>query len=309
MIGYNVKIIKGSPIRGEQLKLARAKAIYRAAIRHPYVANVSCLVNSKADEIVCLRLIRLEVPDEPIYDIRDEEEIAIVCHPEDVFIPEVYALRRDFPTELPHSNARPFERPVSLCVSDVSFLDIRPQFNAFDFLNYIRRWLSLNSINKLHEVDRPLEVYFAFNEVCCILNEPAGDNPYIKYSKKTKYSSTLEFSDKSNANYYLVTLPTEKIYTNNFAHIPQTIGDLKEILSTPQMSLTESLMTIFAHTIAGKAALPLMVLLFITQSSANGEKTKQNVFLLKAKCSPLDISVKRNELSKQNFEKWFMSSK
>ena len=305
MTGYNVNIIKGSPIRGERLKLARARAIYKAALRHPYVTEVSCLVNSKSDEIICLRFIRLEVPDEPIYDIHDEEEVAIICHPEDVFIPEVYALRKDFPTELPHSNARPFERPVSLCVSDVSFLDIRPQFNAFDFLNYIRRWLSLNSINNLHEANRPLEVYFAFNEVCCMLNEPIGDNPYVHYSKKTKYSSTLEFTDKSNANYYLVTLPTEKIYANNFAHIPQTIGDLKEILSTPQMSIPDSLMTILAHTIAGKAALPLMVLLFITQSSASGIKTKQNVFLLKAKCSPIDITVKQRELSKQNFEKWF----
>ena len=98
MTGYNVNIIKGSPIRGERFKLARARAIYKAAIRHPYVTDVSCLVNSKSDEIICLRFIRLEVPDEPIYDIHDEEEVAIICHPEDVFIPEVYALRKDFQT-------------------------------------------------------------------------------------------------------------------------------------------------------------------------------------------------------------------
>ena len=78
-------------------------------------------------------LTHLEIPDEPFYKIYDEEKVAIVCHPEDIDMPEVYALRKDFPTELPHSNAKPFARPVSLCISDVAFADIRPQFNAHDF--------------------------------------------------------------------------------------------------------------------------------------------------------------------------------
>ena len=86
-----------------------------------------------------MRLTHLEIPDEPVFDIHDEEEIAIICHPEDVNIPEVYALRKDFPTELPHSNAKPYAHPVSLCVSEVAFADIRPQFYAHDFLNSIRR--------------------------------------------------------------------------------------------------------------------------------------------------------------------------
>lgn len=180
MTDYNHKITNGSAIRGEHLKLFRAKAIYKAAIVHPYAKEVQCYVNGKGYAIIKMRLTHLEIPDEPVFDIRDEEEIAIICHPEDVDIPEVYALRKDFPTELPHSNAKPFTRPVSLCVSDVAFADIRPLFNAHDFLNSIRRWFSLNSINKLHEVNRPLEVFFGFQEVCCILNERSGGNPYIK---------------------------------------------------------------------------------------------------------------------------------
>ena len=177
---------------------------------HPYTKDVLCYVNGKGDAIVKMRMTHLEIPDEPIYEIWDEEEIAIICHSKDINIPEVYALRKDFPTELPHSNAKPFTRPVSLCVSDVAFADIRPQFNAHDFLNSIRRWFSLNSINKLHESNRPLEVFFGFQEVCCILNERLGGNPYIKYSPKTKYSSTLEFVEKSKATHYLIGIPTEK---------------------------------------------------------------------------------------------------
>ena len=130
MTEYNHKITKGSPIRGEHLKLARAKAIYKAAVGHPYAKDIQCYVNGKGDVIIKMCLTHLEIPDEPIYGIHDIEEIAVVCHPEDIEMPEVYALRKDFPTELPHSNAKPFARPVSLCVSDVAFADIRPQFNA-----------------------------------------------------------------------------------------------------------------------------------------------------------------------------------
>ena len=168
MTEYNYKIICGSPIRGEHLKLARAKAIYKAAMGHPYVKDIQCNVNGKGDSIIKMCLTHLEIPDEPVYEIYDTEEIAVICHPDDINMPEVYALREDFPTELPHSNAKPFARPVSLCISDVAFIDIRPQFNAHDFIDYIRRWFELNSINKLHEENRPLEVFFGFHEICCI---------------------------------------------------------------------------------------------------------------------------------------------
>lgn len=305
MITYNYKITNGSPIRGEHLKLPRAKAIYKTAIAHPYTKDVLCYVNGKGDAIIKMRMTHLEIPDKPIYKICDEEEIAIICHPEDINIPEVYALRKDFPTELPHSNAKPFTRPVSLCVSDIAFADIRPQFNAHDFLNSIRRWFSLNSINKLHEPNRPLEVFFGFQEVCCILNERSDNNPYIKYSKKTKFSSTLEFVEKNKATHYLVSIPTEKIHASNFVRIPQTMGDLKDVQSTGHFSLTDSLFAILTKSIAGKATLPLLILIYVTQVSEDDKKKSQELFLIKTDCFPKDIVHKKKVLSRDSFEKWF----
>lgn len=305
MIDYNHKISKGSPIRGEYLKLSRAKAIYKAALGHPFAKDIQCYVNGKGDVIIKMRLTHLEIPDEPIFEICDEEEIAVICHPEDVNIPEVYALRKDFPTELPHSNAMPFTRPISLCVSDVAFADIRPQFNAHDFINSIRRWFSLNSINKLHEENRPLEVFFGFQEVCCILNERSDANPYIKYSKKTKYSSTLEFAEKSKATHYLVGIPTEKKHASNFMRIPQTMRDLKDVQSTDQFPLTGTLLAVLSKTLAGKATLPLIISVFITQTSENNKKTSHDLFLIKTNHSPKEIVHKKKTLSKNAFEDWF----
>ena len=305
MTEYNHKITKGSPIRGEHLKLARAKAIYKAAMGHPYAKDIQCYVSGKGDVIIRMCLTHLEIPDEPIYEIFDTEEVAVVCHPEDIDMPEVYALRKDFPTELPHSNAKPFARPVSLCVSDVAFADIRPQFNAYDFLNYVRRWFSLNSINELHEENRPLEVFFGFHEVCCILNERSDANPYVKYSKKTKFSSTLEFVEKGKATHYLVSIPTEKVYASNFVRIPQTMGDLKAVQSTGQFSLTDNLLSFLTNTVAGKATMPVVLLVFITQTNEDNKKTSHNLFLIKTNCSPKEIIHKKNVLSQNTFEQWF----
>ena len=305
MKDYNNKIIKGSTVRGEQLRIPRAVAIYRAALRHPRAKDVTCRINSHGDEIILMSLFQLEVPDEPVCDIREEEEVAIICHKEDIFIPEVYALRTDFPTELPHSNARPYLHPVSLCVSDVTFADIRPQFNAYDFIGLIRRWLNLSSVNQLHEADRPLEVFFSFHEACCILNERTDANPYVRYSKKTKLSSTLEFVTKSKATHYLISLPTEKVHTSNFARIPQTMGDLREIRSTGQHGLTDRLLAELTRTVAGKATLPLVMMVFITQTSEDIKKTSQNLFLIKTYTSPSEIAHKKITLSQSTFGQWF----
>lgn len=302
---YNHKITKGSPIRGDQLRIARAKAIFKAAMGHPYARDIQCYVNGKDDVIIKMCLTHLEIPDEPVYEICDEEEIAVVCHPEDINLPEVYALRKDFPTELPHSNAMPFVRPVSLCVSDVAFADIRPQFNAHDFINCIRRWFCLSSINKLHEANRPLEVFFGFHEACCVLNERSDANPYIRYSKKTKCSSTLEFVEKCKATHYLVSIPTEKIYASNFVRIPQMMGDLRTIQSTGLFSLTDNLLSILTETVAGKATLPVMLLVFITQTSEDNKKTSHDLFLIKTNCSPKEIIHKKNTLGQDSFERWF----
>lgn len=305
MRDYNAKIIRGSEVRGEQLRLARARSIYAALVRHRYAEDVSCYINSEGDEIIRAKLICLEVPDEPVNDIRDAEEIAIICHKEDMSLPEVYALRKDFPTELAHSNARPYTRPVSLCVSDVTFSDIRPLFNAYDFITSIRRWLSLNSENKLHEADRPLEVFFAFQEVCCLMNVPADKNPYVRYTKKSKLTSTLAFVENGYATHYTCWLPTETIYANNFARIPRTFGDLRQINSSLHESLTDTLLLLLQKTVAGKATLPLLLLVYVTQQNQAGTKSNKNLFVIKTVCSPYEVVVKKHKLSEESFSEWF----
>lgn len=306
MKGYNSKILKGNTVSGNQLKIPRAQSILNVALHHPYVRDVSCRINDLGDEIIFLKLIRLEVPDEPAFDLREEEKIAIVCHKEDIYIPEVYALREDFPLELPHSNARPFTRPVSLCVSDVSFADIRPMFNAFDFINSIRRWFNLNCVNQLHEINRPLEVYFAPTNVCCVLNLPDDlSNPYVRYKTKTNISSTLEFVEKSQANRYLICVPTEKVCANNFVHIPRCLGDLHSIKTVNSIPVSDYILVFLTNSVAGKAILPMSLLVIIDQISSDGKKESKGVFLINFQVSPSTVISKRKALSDNQFQAWY----
>lgn len=70
MKDYDAKTIRGHAVRGEQLRLARARSIYAALVRHRYAKDVSCYRNSDGNEIIRAKLICLEVPDEPINLIR-----------------------------------------------------------------------------------------------------------------------------------------------------------------------------------------------------------------------------------------------
>lgn len=115
----------------------------------------------------------------------------------------------------------------------------------------------------------------------------------------------MEFVEKSKATHYLVGIPTEKIHASNFVRIPQTMGDLKGVQSTNKFSLTDSLLNVLTKTAAGKSTLPLVLLVFITQTNEENKKTSQNLFLIKTNHFPKDIVHKKMILSQNAFEKWF----
>lgn len=312
MIDNYTKLIEGRVLNGEHFQLSRARSIYDVArYQYPYVTDIECCRNNNCDEIIKLKLCRLEVPDQPIFSIHEEEEIAIICHPEDISLPEVYALRNDFPLELPHSNARPFIRPVSLCVSDVDFADIRSQFNAFDFLNSIRRWFSLNSINKLHEADRPLDLYFLPREVCCLLNIPDRNNPYVKYAqvstqKSNISTSTLEFVDKSKVRptHYLLHLPVVQVYASNFIRIPKTMGDLKLIKSSDHSTLLDDFVKVLPRKITGLDNLQLLVMISIIQNTEKEEAKSKELFLIKIENTTINDIISKQRRSEKDFYIW-----
>lgn len=64
MIEYYSKIIDGTVLNGEQLKLPRARSIFDVARKqHPNVTDIECRCNEHGDEIILLKLCFLEIPD------------------------------------------------------------------------------------------------------------------------------------------------------------------------------------------------------------------------------------------------------
>ena len=101
--------------------------------------------------------VEVELPQRNrIHDIRRFERVAVIFDPTDELVPEVLALRADFP-HVPHLNLRSFELPRSLCLYDQPYHELKIHWTAASFLERIRTWLALTAKGELHADDQPLE--------------------------------------------------------------------------------------------------------------------------------------------------------
>lgn len=307
-MGSNYKIVEGSEIQGNSLRLPRAISIYKAAKRHEQVGIISCKRKSDLSEVIIIRLSHLNIPDLPDFPIQPCEDVAIRCLKEDLDLPEVYAIRKDFPTGLPHSNIRQYERPVSLCVSDVYFSDIRPQFNAFDFINSIIRWFNLNSIGELHEKDRPLEVFFQYHDFCGMVNSFSSIAPYGVYNKKTEHTSTLEFVDKAKANSDICLVVLKSIVSKNLAFLPKNIGELNTLETIDGKTIIETIID-FARKTDRKSERSLLLMLGIQQkNAAPTSEDKIDLAIVKlGKCIHEIENNRKKACDRDTFNAWLSS--
>lgn len=307
-MGRGYKKVEGCKIQGSHLRLPRAISIYKAAMRHEQVDILSCQRKSDSSEVIILRLSHLNIPDEPDFPILTSEDVAIRCLKEDLELPEVYAIRKDFPIGLPHSNIREHARPVSICVSDVQFSDIRPQFNAFDFINSIIRWFNLNSIGELHEKDRPLEVFFQYHDFCGMVNSFSSITPYGSYRKKTEHTYTLEFVCKSQANCDICLIVLKPTISKNLAFLPKNIGELNVLETIDGKSVIETILD-FARKTDGKSERSLLLMLAIQQKNLTSASTDRiDLAIVKLGKSIHDIeNYRRRACDKNTFNAWLKS--
>lgn len=303
--GYD--IIKGTEIRGSRLRLPRAIAIHRTAQFDSDLKIKECRINSNGDEIIIMSFCALSIPDEPVYPILKEEDVAIKCSKEDLILPSVFALRKDFPVGLPHSNAMSYAHPVSLCVSDVPFSDYRLQFSAYDFLQSIRRWFDLNSIGELHEPDRPLEVFYGSHKVATIKNFRNWGR-FGRFYTISKNTGILEYTERKNATHYIFPFKADEVLSNGMAEIPQIIGDLNRITvceGNPLLNVIESL---FYNPQALKIDLPLLLPVLISQKRAIGlEAESSELFFIVLRKKICDIALQAKKQSHDSFLKWLYS--
>ena len=242
---YPYKEIQGTVVEIDNLR-TRAKSIALAALNHPHTLNPKFLVQDDNTEVICLTL-DIQIPQHTKNDIREHENIAIICYPDDEYFPEIYALRSDFPLGLPHTNARPYEYPVSLCVTEDNFQEVKHRFNAFEFIEKIRNWLSLTSRNKLHAEDQALEPFF-FQKGYVVLsrqNKIDINNFYIEQFAETSILYKIQNEKNEKGKYFCIPIKADEQISGYIRRTPQKIEDLTGIVSINQKNVSVYLSQIF----------------------------------------------------------------
>ena len=147
--------VEGEVISTGNLRISKAGDFAKAVEDAIFARLVECRRTASGREIIVFDA-EIEVGQKPLHDIRGFERIAVVFEDSDTTMPEVLALRCDFPL-VPHLNLRLEEFPRSLCVTERKYSEWKLRWTGATFVEDIRQWLALTSNGKLHAEDQPLE--------------------------------------------------------------------------------------------------------------------------------------------------------
>jgi hypothetical protein len=143
-------------ISTKQLKIAKSREFARALLHLPFVRLIECRRSESPPVEVVAFDTEVEIPQHPVLDIRPREMLAVIFPERASLLPEILALRADFPL-VPHLNSRSQEFPRSLCVFEDAFPEFSFKWSPVRFLEAIRSWLARTARNELHQPDQPLE--------------------------------------------------------------------------------------------------------------------------------------------------------
>lgn len=151
----------GSPIRPEDLTVPKALALAKhlRSGKHAFAEFVEARRAPESSIETIVFDVAVELSQDRKNKIQDRERIACSFAPSDEHLPEVVALRDDFPW-VPHLNQRDVEFPRSLCLYEQPYSRIKLRWTATSFTERIREWLSLSADGALHQEDQPLEHVF-----------------------------------------------------------------------------------------------------------------------------------------------------
>lgn len=148
--------LEGQTVKVEELSVQRAREL--AGLLSVGVIEYAEFVECRRiGERECVVLdVEVELGQRRVHPIERTERIAVTFDPADQLMPEVLALRLDFPV-VPHLNLRSVEIPRSLCIYSQSFRDLKRSWTAPRFVEDVRSWLARTAKGTLHDDDQALE--------------------------------------------------------------------------------------------------------------------------------------------------------
>ena len=147
--------VEGKVISAENLKVSKAGDFAKAIGDARYACLVECKRTTSGCEIIVFD-VEVQVGQKTVNDIRRFERIAVVFEGSDTKMPEVLALRCDFP-HVPHLNRGLKEFPRNLCITEQKYNEKKLRWTGVTFVEEIRQWLALTAKGILHADDQPLE--------------------------------------------------------------------------------------------------------------------------------------------------------
>ena len=160
----------------DELNSVKAKLTHSACLNHDYFTIVR-ITYAEINDNKLETLIVDVTPDiiqRPVNDIRFTERLAIVFKRDEENAPEVFALRKSFPT-VPHLNRTSIGLPKYLCIDDMDFEERELTWTAEDILMRIVTWLEQTARGTLHQPDQPLEPFFHHNASIIVLPQDLED--------------------------------------------------------------------------------------------------------------------------------------
>lgn len=147
----------GVPVDLMELRLPKARDTVRAICseRLAFVTYLEARREPDGTEVVVMD-VEVERGQRAVHDVRLVERIAVRFFPDDWRVPDVLALRNDFPV-VPHQNILDTPLPRSLCLYDEPYDEIKLTWTAPSFVERVRTWLALTARGELHAPDQPLE--------------------------------------------------------------------------------------------------------------------------------------------------------
>ena len=159
--------IDGEVIPASSLIISKAIDFVNAVANSNYACLVECRRTTSDDEIIIFDA-KVQVGQKTVHKIRKYEQLAVVFEKSDTMMPDVLALRRNFPL-VPHVNLRSKEFPRSLCIAEQRYSEFKLRWTGPVFVENIRHWLASAAKGTLHAEDQPLEPLLLGSEEFLVL--------------------------------------------------------------------------------------------------------------------------------------------
>ncbi|MDE2823360.1 MAG: ThiF family adenylyltransferase [Chloroflexota bacterium] len=275
---------------------ARALADLLSAGEVPFAGIVSLSKTEEADVVILE--VEVEVAQDRVNDIRPRERIAVEFRHDDRGMPEVFALRRDFPV-VPHLIQRATTIPRNLCLFEDPWHEVKLRWTPAYFVSVLRGWFADTARGELHADDQPLEPLILGTGKRLIVPADLGDEdgpvrldvfgsdpdeawPVLL---AVRPEQAQDLGPRSTLQAVATVVVGEAQEHGIIAHTPSTLADLHELLLPAGLNLVKQLIGCLDDwradsQLLGRAPILITVLPKIRQRGAPVEATDVFAFII-----------------------------